>query len=116
MLIRLLFESARRAGDAGDRFDLHISWFNPLIDDVVRSRPDCCDICRPGVIDALAAVQSTPDCRILEDVLRWDRCACPGRAAEKLAHNDGRTYLERLAEILDRWENTHPRRLELITS
>ncbi|MDW5329533.1 hypothetical protein [Plantactinospora sp. KLBMP9567] len=116
MLIRLLVEDARRNGGPDDRFDLHISWFNPSIGDVVQARPGCCDICRPLVVEALATIQSTPDRRVLDDLLRYDRCACPQLAEQKLAHDDGRTYLDRLTEVMERWEASRPGELHLLPS
>ncbi|MEO3930166.1 hypothetical protein ABGB07_40910 [Micromonosporaceae bacterium B7E4] len=116
MLIRLLAQDARREARPDGRFDLHISWFNPSIGDIVRARPDCCDVCRPLVVDTLAAVQSIPDRRMLDEVLRFDKCGCPERAARKVAEDDGRTYVDRLTEVLERWDASHPGELHLVSS
>ena len=90
---------------ADGEFDLHVSWFNPDVDDVVRARPDCCDACRPTVIRALRSIQLRFDLDLLDDLLRWNGCDCPRVAAERVAREDGRTYLDRITEVLRRWED-----------
>jgi len=100
-LIRVLVEAERTGGD----FDLHVSWFNPDVDDVVRARPDCCEKCRPVVVSALRRIQSRFDGDYLAELLQWRGCDCLRRADDQVAADDGRDYRDRLAEILDRWTN-----------
>lgn len=105
MLIRLLAEAAD--DDAGnDRAgDISLSWFAPAIDDVVRSRPDGCDHCRPAVLKALNDFRDFPRAETLSALSQWHGCDCPRRTDDVLSKGTGDQgdFRDRLRQIAQRW-------------
>ncbi len=106
MLVRLLSECADDALDSEGNGDLDISWFNPQVDDVVQSRPDGCERCRPMLVEALSAFRLSARSASLRAVDGWDGCACAARTDDVLAAENGPGHLERLAEVAARWAAT----------
>ncbi|MFC5833579.1 hypothetical protein [Nonomuraea insulae] len=105
MLLRLLAEGADDDADGERPGDLSISWFAPDLDEVVRSRPDGCEVCRPAVVDALNRFRVTPRSRTLREILDWRGCDCHARAIGTLSQDDGEGYLTRLTRIAELWES-----------
>jgi radical SAM enzyme (TIGR01210 family) len=107
MLIRLLAECAVEGEAAGHERDLDISWYNPTLDDVLHSRPDCCAACRPMVIGLLERFRLEPTAAALGPALAWRGCDCREEADRRLrpAPEDER-YRGRLLEIVERSEAT----------
>ncbi|SDH17151.1 radical SAM enzyme, TIGR01210 family [Sinosporangium album] len=103
MLVRLLAECADDSLDTHGHGDLDISWFNPQVDDVVQSRPDGCERCRPTLIAALSAFRLRPRRDSLDAVGSWDGCDCASRTDELLHAAEERGYYDRLVVIADRW-------------
>ncbi|MER5438999.1 hypothetical protein [Streptomyces sp. NPDC002790] len=106
MLVRLLAECADDAPDEQGYGDLDISWFNPQVDDVVQSRPDGCERCRPMLVEALSAFRLEARRASLHAADDWDGCDCAVRTNEALADAGSENYLDRLASISARWAET----------
>jgi radical SAM enzyme (TIGR01210 family) len=104
VLVLLLAAAAQDRPGPDGAGDLGVSWFNPQIDDVVKSRPDGCDVCRPHLVDVLNRFRQSPEQRVLDDGLDWRGCGCLAQAIELLATDHHRRYPDRLAEIAERWE------------
>lgn len=104
MLVRLLVEAL--GDDAGD---VDVSWFDPSIDRVVRTRPDGCARCRPTLIAGFEAVRLEPRPESLDRVLDWDGCDCPAESDRGLLPSADRgRFEERLARIAELWETARP--------
>ncbi|WP_198141683.1 hypothetical protein [Micromonospora sp. ATCC 39149] len=103
MLVRLLAECADDATDSDGYGDLDISWYNPELDDVVQSRPDSCERCRPVLVESLSAFRLRPRADALAPATAWDSCPCPDRTDRLLTDPDPLDYLDRLVAVADRW-------------
>ncbi|GGZ09114.1 hypothetical protein GCM10010300_61270 [Streptomyces olivaceoviridis] len=109
MLVRLLARTADDKARDDEAGDLSISWFAPVIDEVVRSRPDGCDRCRPAVYEALNEFRDYPRAEKLAEIAGWDGCDCPRRTAELLSGDSDaqRDFRSRLRRIAARWTELH---------
>lgn len=105
MLIRVLAECTAEGEATGRSRDLDISWYNPGLEGVIRSRPDGCTACRPVLVDVLEAFRLEPSAATLSPALGWSGCDCPARTDRMLEPSPrDPAYRDRLVEIADRWD------------
>lgn len=94
--------------------DIDVSWFDPGIDRVVRTRPDGCSACRPVLVSVFNAIRLNPVPASLDAANAWRGCDCPQMTEELLTPAPTEpSYQERLSGIMERWEQAHPQAVAL---
>jgi hypothetical protein len=105
-LVRVLSEFL---GDEHAGGDVDVSWYDPGIDRVIRTRPDGCAACRPILIKAFNAIRLDPVSSSLNAVSVWKGCDCPDLTEDMLTYDPAElTFQERLSRIMSRWAEEHP--------
>ncbi|MFI8423905.1 hypothetical protein [Streptomyces sp. NPDC085479] len=104
-LVRLLADCASPSLEGGRSTNLSISWFDAEIGEVVRARPDGCDLCRPLLLGALTTFRARPVVSSLTEALKWRGCDCGSLADEAALRARGEgDFRKRLVGIARRWE------------